>query len=906
MRISSKVSPRNSWSVFFKTLQRILVFKSFPVFLIAVTLAVLFTYVYTASQLSPETLRIPLANWAHRQGYFSAINHGGILKALASAPLKMMSMGGGKENPQIHIDIKFKHLQKIRKKRVVALEAGYLDSKPDDYVPASIRYEKKTIPVKLRLKGDLLDHLQGDKWSFRVHVRGGEHFWGLRRFSLQAPWARGFHSEVLFFETLRHLGLLAPRYSFLDVVINGDSIGLMAMEEHFSKELLEHNKRREGVIIKFDESLFWRNNQGPVFYNFRNVPIKAFRNSRIKKSSKLSSDYAVAVGLLRGFVSKELPASKVFDVEQMGRFLAVAELWGASHPIDFRNQRFYLNPISFKLEPIGFDASIPSRDVQLPTLSGDALIVENHPFAKEILKDPEIFEVFFKTLNGLADDLESGSLIDKLKKLESKVLPNLSKEFPLLSELPWQDLVQRAKIFSRLSKASYDSKKNIRDSNVNSYSSILHAYLENDEKGPYVEVANAIPEPIKVSSIEWFSKTGGEKEILVPTSKHGFPLTLAATPLNALPIPVKIYYAPHDLEKYSLHIFATIENNGESYESEAMPFSPPLSTHPIPESSLLEQLEQHPFLSYDIAKNKLEVKRGEWSVDETLVIPEDYSLTIHDNTTLRFSEKASLISRGSLQFNGTKDSPILLEGLHGKPWQGIAVLRAKNLSNWSFVNIKNTSGILQKKWVLTGGVTFYQSEAKLESCSFMGNQGEDALNIVGSKFDLNNVMIENTASDGFDADFSEGVITDGLFRNIGKLGGGDGVDVSGSRVLINGTVFQGISDKALSIGENSVVTANNIFIDDVTIGAASKDGSTLMISESTIKNTKFIGLIAYIKKAEYGPASIEAQNMNLEGAREKARAQKENLVVLDGKKIETEYMDVEQLYKTIMKSRLKK
>jgi len=93
----------------------------------------------------------------------------------------------------------------------------------------------------------------------------------------------------------------------------------MALEEHFSKELLEYNGRREGVIIKFDESLFWRNNQGPVFYNFRNVPIKAFRKSQIEKSEKLSSEYAVAVGLLRGFINRACGA--LFYSEVLSREL---------------------------------------------------------------------------------------------------------------------------------------------------------------------------------------------------------------------------------------------------------------------------------------------------------------------------------------------------------------------------------------------------------------------------------------------------------------------------------------------------------------------------------------------------------------------------------------------------------
>ena len=908
MKVKSKTHATSGSPDFLKVIKRVLTFNSLPLFLIVLTVAVPLTCLLTAWYLAPEKLRDPLASWAHRQGYFSAINDGGIPKTLLLAPLKIVKMGGDQEIPQIHIDIKFKHLQKIRQKRADGLAKGYLNAQPEDYVPASIRYGSRTIPVKLRLKGDMVDHFQGNKWSLRIHVKNGEQIFGLRRFSVQAPWTRGFHSEVLFFETLRHIGVLAPRYFFLDVTVNGDSIGIMALEEHFSKELLEHNRRREGVIIKFDESLYW-SNQGPVFYNFRNVPIKAFRKSRIERSEKLSSEYAVAVGLLRGFINKQLPASEVFDSKQMGRFLAAVELWGASHPVEFTNQRFYLNPITLKLEPIAFDATIPSRDPQLSTLLGDALIIGNHPFAREILEDAEIFDVYIETLKSLSDDIVNGSLLDKLKEVENRTLPILTQEFPLLTPLPWEDLVQRAKILRESNKATFDSRGNAFGSSVRSYSDILHTYLGNDEKGFYLEVANAIPQPVEISSIKWLAKVGGEKTSFTPASAMHFPLKLTATPVNTLPEAVKIYYSPYDLEKYSLRVSATINNGSESYESEAVPYFAPLKNHPIPKSSMLQQLKQHPFLVHNPEEKELLVKPGRWDVRGSLIIPKGYSLNVSGNTTLRFSREAGLVARGPLRFNGTESSPILLEGHNdekGGLWRGIAVLGSSEPSRWSFVDVRNTTGMRHTAWELTGGTTFYKSEVQLERCSFSGHQGEDALNIVNSKFSLKNIKIEDTASDGLDIDFSEGSIEGGLFKSIGRLGGGDGVDVSGSQISINGTVFHDVSDKALSVGEQSKVVATNITMEEIAIGAASKDGSSLTISESSIKNIKFFGLIAYIKKPEYGSASIDARNIKFEEANIRARVQKGSYLSLEGERIKAEDMDVEQLYETIMKPGLKK
>ena len=74
------------------------------------------------------------------------------------------------------------------------------------------------------------------------------------------PLTRGFQAERLYLESLNEQGVLVPRYSFVNVTLNGQDLGIMAVEEHFSRELLEAQQRREGPIIKFDETLMWEKN----------------------------------------------------------------------------------------------------------------------------------------------------------------------------------------------------------------------------------------------------------------------------------------------------------------------------------------------------------------------------------------------------------------------------------------------------------------------------------------------------------------------------------------------------------------------------------------------------------------------------------------------------------------------
>jgi hypothetical protein len=267
-----------------------------------------------------------------------------------------------------------------------------------------------------------------------------------------------------------------------------------------------------------------------------------------------------------------------------------------------------------------------------------------------------------------------------------------------------------------------------------------------------------------------------------------------------------------------------------------------------------------------------------------------------------------MVINDSLSIEGTAEKPVVLEGItvKGSPdtWQGFAVLNAGSDSQISHATIRNTTGIDMPPWQLTGGVTFYQSDVDIEHTAFEGNQGEDALNIVSSRFSLKNIQIIDTASDGLDADFTEGEIEGGVFQNIGKAGGGDAVDISGSIVKITDTRIKGVNDKALSVGEGSDMTASHLSIEDVGTGAASKDGSSLTLSDSTIRNAQIAGLMAYIKKPEYGPGRIEAQDLAFDAVSVQARAQKNSAIIVNGVPVPTEDVDVSALYDTVMKKGL--
>ena len=140
-----------------------------------------------------------------------------------------------KKDEVIDLNLSLKNFSTIRSIRDEALKDKILVRKDNDEVNGSINYAGKSIPVKVRLKGDWYDHLIGEKWSFRINTRKETSFLGMKEFSLQHPRTRGYLNEFIYHSLLKYEGLPFLRYMFLSLRLNGKHLGTYALEESFDK-----------------------------------------------------------------------------------------------------------------------------------------------------------------------------------------------------------------------------------------------------------------------------------------------------------------------------------------------------------------------------------------------------------------------------------------------------------------------------------------------------------------------------------------------------------------------------------------------------------------------------------------------------------------------------------------------
>ncbi len=807
----------------------------------------------------------------------------------------------------LSIDIKFKHWQKLVKDRNVALEKGYRQCKVNCFVPAEMK-SNGSLPYKieLRLKGALTDHLNTDKWSFRINIKEADtYFKGMKRFSLQSPHTRGYHFEPLFLDHMSFEGVLAPRYDFVNLIINGENIGVMAIEEAPSKELLERQYAREGVIFEYEKesSVVYRreNDNSSMKLNWRKAPISVFNEKQVLSLAELRKYRLMGKQMLKGLQDGTVVPSQIFDVDQVAKFLATSSLWSSWHSVEWEEMRFYLNPVTLKFEFVANDASLHLNHEIEDGPIYDYLV--RRYISYPLLTDPLIQKTFIDEVQRITQDGYIDKLIKYLQDKEKLYLSKLHKEYYALPAFNPEYIKNRAKALSKLSEDNIDSfewlsemklQNGITCNNpkfVKAYSGDIfpidiNAYIHSDKENSFIEINNTLFSPDSCKSPEFpVSKT---LQVTGITLKNGvtvrndtsYPIILEP---EGSPVIVHINIPESSRGKVvEGHITTKGRQHPFNFKAEEA-YVEPLKSTILTEINISYLLEKYPFFRKEA--DQLFIDKGVYKINEPLILPLGINLDISAGTTITFSPDAFIHMQGELNINGTEQEQVILKGNKGEFWKGIVVIGSKNRSKILHTNIQDITFTELGRWKLTGGITFYESDVDIINSKISHSTSEDAINIIRSDFTIKNSDVTDSASDAIDSDFSKGFITDSSFSSIK----GDGIDTSGSKITIERVKISNVGDKAISVGEKSNVYIDDIIVDSTEIAIASKDASEVKLNKAAISNISNAAFMSYIKKKEYGTsASLLADNIVFgENVKNKAIAEKNTFISVNGNIVES-------------------
>jgi parallel beta-helix repeat protein len=260
-------------------------------------------------------------------------------------------------------------------------------------------------------------------------------------------------------------------------------------------------------------------------------------------------------------------------------------------------------------------------------------------------------------------------------------------------------------------------------------------------------------------------------------------------------------------------------------------------------------IDDYPEIDFKILSDSLlKIKRGKYNLYRTITMPYGISLEIESGVNLSFQKDVSFVVYGGISLDGTKDNPIIIDtpssfGVFA------AVGNKTSTANINYLHLSGGSEDFINGSYYSGALSLYRHGNVIISNSIISNNlGEDGLNIKSSKVLLKNNIFLSNYSDQVDLDNTTGHVADNDFSvNKENSSNGDGLDLSGSKISIQGNKFNNFKDKGISVGEESIsVIYENIFSNNEN-GMAIKDSSKVFLKENTFKNNE-VDINMYVKK----------------------------------------------------------
>jgi len=785
---------------------------------------------------------------------------------------------------KISIEIKDKDYKFLEKNRERALERNVIINNIDgDYVPATLEYNGKKMKVKLRLKGHMTDHLQDNKWSFRIKIKDKDSFMGMKRFSIQHPGTRGYVYEWIYHELMKKEGIIALRYKFIDVTVNGRDWGIYAVEENFNKELIENNNRINAPIIRFNPDLYWVNrysmmkHQSSVdeFATYYSAYEESYSEDAVLADSTQRNYFLKAMALVEGLRNKKLTVEQVFDIERMAKFHAIIDLVGGEHSMDWSDIKYYYNPVSGKLEPVAYESF---TDLHARGITGcyryvqlDSAIENFEDWHTAIYSNPKFFSLYIKSLERVSEPSYLNNFFDSDNSELGENLKILNKEFP----------------YKRFEKEGYYRNQNMIKRVLNTPKAI-HAYFNGVSKSTiHLQIGEIESLPVEIKSvIVGNNKAYPSATIILPAKQRNQYLDYKNVDFVLPP-----NFKWSDSLNSSLKVNYSIL--GSSKLMEAVVFRYPHTDNEFITDDLKNKkgnINEFSFLQIDEVSKSVFIKKGKQVITSDLIIPLGYKVFANSDVSLDFKNKAKIISYSSIVFLGSEESQIIVESSDSSS-QGIEFIGAPK-SKFNYVTFKNLPKVNDEQWARSGALTFYESPVEFNNCSFYNCKAEDAVNIIRSNFTFNSCLFHKMHDDALDADFSEGTVTNSVFEKCNE----NALDISMSKVKVKSVYIDGSNNKALNIKAGAQIIGEDVKIKNANIAISAEDASNIDLENVTITYSQY-GVVAYKNKPGGGHPTIKIKKLALSDVKQKYLKEKKSTIIVEGKEIEDEVSDVENIIK---------
>ncbi len=371
--------------------------------------------------------------------------------------------------PVVTVNIAFEEYNQLLNQRETARREGVLSPQDSVYVSADVQQADGQIPVFIRLLPGLTNHLEtDDKWNFELLPRDATLLSGTSHANLIDPADNNWLYEWAFLESIRREDLPAGNYQFVNLILNGDDKGAYALQEVIGPAAPLGEEETKSVVVSYDvgplletvsyfgdvESAIADPVTNLASNDLRFLQVAEVQHPLITEDPLLNEQVQQATALLRGFQSGDLNASQVFDTENYGRFLALADLWGAREVISPFNLSYIYNNQTGRLEPIAQNGNTFQREFRVPleVMYQDPAIQAAYASAVAEYSDPAYLaelrtaiEADYEELEqALAGEYNGPSLWEMLANRQDQLRLSLRPTQPVIAQLGSPELAQDA------------------------------------------------------------------------------------------------------------------------------------------------------------------------------------------------------------------------------------------------------------------------------------------------------------------------------------------------------------------------------------------------------------------------------------------------------------------------------
>ena len=720
-------------------------------------------------------------------------------------------------------------------------------------IPFSSRLKRK---LGFNLSPSIESPLNTGTFSLKIkHKKKSNYYNLMRRYNLISPYDNHEISTIAINKIASKLGLMAPYGRTVILRINGSEIAPYKLVENHNKEWFEreHGITDYTIFTSYDD---WDKKEEKEHSSGTDLYIE---NKKVNSISEHSSVAAGALDLLlKSIRTRNVEQVKrMIDLDYMAKYMAFLTITNDPHPIMGDNLRYVYNHATGRFKLLFREEVTIIPNIQPIANFNKSLFIQAS--SNQVGVQQPTREIFKLLLTDIA-------FLTKRDQEINKIVKKAPQWLSLINEVVADNM--------RVFKASSMPIRHV-EYNVNKFE---NNFLHNISKAKKYLDYNKI-------FITKYTDISGKKSLRI-INDFLHPITLIKSDDSDNEIDINIFIKPSQLD-FNQKIIYEEQDVDIDIDISQLSLTNTITGKKIPQRHIyFNNTLEHPIFTENrsvktLNDNNIEYKinykdkfiviqQGQYIINKNVVTPYGFNVTIQKNTKLLFNENISFLVRGGLDIKGTMKEPVIIDRKDKDAPFGVFAVMGEKIENTKVnINYLEFSGgheSIINGTKFTGQMSIVNANVSIKNSIFKNSLSDDGINIKYSKVDISNSKFFDNFGDQMDLDYCQAIIINNVFssgkvRDSKETIGTDGLDVSGSKVRVEGNTFSNLSDKGISVGEISNVLINDNFFNKNNLAIAVKDGSQAFVDENHFNKNK-IDISMYIKKKMYNKPILHLLPMN--------------------------------------------